>query len=154
MSHRRNDELTESAEMYLKEIYLLQRHGRAARTGEIARRLDVAPPSVTEMLNNLADANLVSYQKQVGARLTADGEDRARHLLRKHCLIERFLIDEIEAEIGVHEEACRLEHVLSDDLAAAFEAVVHRERDCPACYDPTEQHCEHLSVGDERVDVS
>lgn len=135
---------TESTEMYLKEIYLLSREGDAAKTGSIAERLGVSPPSVTEKLSTLEDAGLVEYEKYKGATLTSDGEETAEGILRKHCLIERFLVKFLDVEEGFHEEACRIEHVMSDDVAEQLGDVVDQRPECPSCYDASEGHCEAL----------
>ncbi|MFP4633233.1 MAG: metal-dependent transcriptional regulator [Halobacteriota archaeon] len=142
-----NVEISESAEMYLKEIYLLSRDGERAKTGDVADRLGVSPPSVSEMLDDLSERGLVDYEKYRGARLTDDGEDRAVTLLRKHCLIERFLVRFLDVEEGFHDEACRIEHVMSEEVADQLSAVVDQESDCPSCYDPARQHCATLFSG-------
>ncbi|MCU4718863.1 metal-dependent transcriptional regulator [Halapricum hydrolyticum] len=146
MSHSRDAPISESVQMYLKEIYLLSRDGEYAKTGELAERLDVSPPSVTEMFGRLEEAGLLEYEKRRGAVLTDDGESRARRLLRKHCRIERFLVEHLGVEEGFHEEACRLEHVMSDDIAERLDRYVDLEADCPDCYDPDRQHCSKLNI--------
>lgn len=140
-------ENTESTEMYLKEIYLLSRDEGPAKTGDIADRLGVSPPSVTEKLSTLEDSGFVEYEKYRGASLTPDGEETAENLLRKHCLIERFLVKFLGVEEGFHDEACRIEHVMSDDVADELRDVVDQEPDCPSCYDPAERHCALLFSG-------
>ena len=138
---------TESTEMYLKEIYLLSRDGEPAKTGKIADRLDVSPPSVTEKLASLEDLGFVEYEKYKGATLTSEGEETAESLLRKHCLIERFLVKYLGDEEGFHEEACRIEHVMSDEVADELGDVVEQEPECPSCYDPAKGHCALLFSG-------
>ncbi len=133
--------------MYLKEIYLLSREGGPAKTGDIADRLGVSPPSVTEKLSTLEDTGFVEYEKYKGASLTPDGEETAENLLRKHCLIERFLVKFLGVEEGFHEEACRIEHVMSDDVADELREVVDQKPECPSCYDPGERHCGLLFSG-------
>ncbi len=137
-------EMTESAEMYLKEIYLLSRDGDAAKTGEIADRLEVSPPSVSEKVDELDERGLVEYEKYRGTRLTEEGRSLAVSLLKKHCLIERFLVKFLDVDEGFHEEACRIEHVMSEDVASQLETVVDVEGDCPSCYDPEKKHCTTL----------
>ena len=146
VSHHSDSAVSESVEMYLKEIYLLSREGDPARTGEIADRLAVSPPSVTQMLSRLEAEGLLEYEKRRGASLTEDGEQRARDLLAKHCLIERFLVEGLDVREGFHEEACRLEHALSDDVAERLTRYVERRPECPDCYDADAKHCEHLSA--------
>ena len=138
----------ESTEMYLKEIYLLTEGGTPARTGELAERLDVSAPSVSEKLGDLAEQGLVAREKYRGAELTTGGEAAARALLQKHCLIERFLVDVLGVEEGFHEEACRIEHAMSDEVADRLDEIVDRPRDCPTCYDAADQHCATLFAGD------
>lgn len=144
MSHEPEKQYSESVEMYLKEIYLLSRDGEPAKTGAIAERLDVSPPSVTDRLNHLTDQGLVTYEKHRGADLTAEGESQALRLLRKHCRIERFLVQELGVSEGFHEEACRLEHALSDDIAERLDRFVDLPDECPDCYDLEAQHCSRL----------
>jgi len=146
MSHSHGDGVSESVQMYLKEIYLLSRGGEYAKTGELAQRLDVSPPSVTEMFGRLEENGLLEYEKRRGAVLTDNGESRAREILRKHCRIERFLVEHLGVEEGFHEEACRLEHVMSDKVASRLDRYVELEDDCPDCYDPDRQHCSKLDV--------
>lgn len=146
MSHHSDSPVSESVEMYLKEIYLLSRDGDPARTGDIADRLDVSPPSVTQMLSRLEQRDLLEYEKRRGASLTDEGEERAVDLLAKHCLIERFLVEGLGVTDGFHDEACRLEHALSDDVAARLTRYVERREECPDCYDAEAKHCEHLSA--------
>lgn len=146
MSHSRDAPVSESVQMYLKEIYLLSRDGEYAKTGELAERLEVSPPSVTEMFGRLQDDGLLEYEKRRGAVLTEAGQQRAERLLRKHCRIERFLVTCLDVEDGFHEEACRLEHVMSDDIADRLDRYVELEDECPDCYDPEHQHCSKLDI--------
>jgi DtxR family Mn-dependent transcriptional regulator len=149
MSHYDDSAVSESVEMYLKEIYLLSQDGEPARTGAIADRLAVSPPSVTQMLSRLQDEGLLEYEKRRGATLTDAGERQAADLLAKHCLIERFLVDGLDVTEGFHEEACELEHALSDDVAARLTRYVDRREECPDCYDADAKHCKHLNASSD-----
>ncbi|MFB6283921.1 MAG: metal-dependent transcriptional regulator [Halobacteria archaeon] len=140
----KNEAKTESVEMYLKEIYLLSRDGSYASTGDIADMLEVSPPSVSEMLGNLEENDFIEYEKYKGARLTDDGERLAKSLLQKHCLIERFLVKFLEVDEGFHDEACRIEHVMSEEVAEQLSKIVDQRPECPSCYDPQEKHCSAL----------
>lgn len=144
MSHEGETKYTESVEMYLKEIYLLTRDGEAARTGAIADALGVSPPSVTDRLGHLEDRDLVDHAKRRGTTLTDEGEETARRVLRKHCRIERFLVEQLDVTDGYHEEACRLEHAMSDEIADRLDAFVELPPECPDCYDREAQHCSRL----------
>lgn len=144
MSHESEKQYSESVEMYLKEIYLLSRDGDPAKTGELAGILDISAPSVTEMVGRLADEGLVEHVKHRGTRLTEEGERTAERVLRKHCRIERFLVEHLGKTSGYHEEACRLEHAMSDDVARSLDRFVSLPAACPDCYDTGSRHCSRL----------
>lgn len=101
---------------YLKAIWQHAGEGTAA-TGDIARSLGVTAPSVTGMLARLKALGLVRYQPYKGAELTEHGRREAMRLLRRHRLLETFMIGELGFGWDeVHEEAERLEHVVSDEF--------------------------------------
>lgn len=101
---------------YLKAIWQLAGDGAAA-TGDIARALGVTAPSVTGMLARLRSQGLVLYRPYKGAELTEHGRREAMRLLRRHRLLETFMIGELGFGWDeVHEEAERLEHVVSDEF--------------------------------------
>jgi len=115
----KRDQLTEAVEDYLKTIYELVSSHERATTTQIAAVLDVKPASVTGMLQRLAksDPPLVEYQKHQGVQLTAFGEKAALEVIRHHRLLERFLYEILGFPWDkVHEEAHRLEHVISEDF--------------------------------------
>ena len=143
-------ELTENVEMYLKYIYLIsQQNHRPAKTGEISTYLKVAPSSVTEMLERLQKEKLVKYAKYQGATLTKKGNDVAVKILRRHCTMEYFLVSLGVPEGKYHDEACEMEHVLSDDTTRRLQKLVKWPETCPDCYDLSKLHCRHL-VGSKR----
>ncbi len=105
---------------YLRALFALGEEGRSVTTTQVAARVGVRPASVTAMLQKLAAAGppLVEYHKNHGARLTADGERAALALVRCHRLLELFLHEKLGyAWDEVHDEADRLEHVISAALA-------------------------------------
>lgn len=111
--------LTQSIQDYLKHIYELSEDGRAASTNELAARLNIAPASVTGMLQKLASAkpSLVIYKKHQGVTLTKAGERAALEVIRHHRLLEAYLVNALGYSWDeVHDEACRLEHVISEDF--------------------------------------
>jgi DtxR family Mn-dependent transcriptional regulator len=113
------DNLTHVIEDYLKTIYDLSAGSGRATTNQIAERLGVTPASVTNMLQKLASTQppLVEYRKHHGVRLTPDGEKVALEIVRHHRLIEMFLHQTLGFSWDeVHEEADRLEHVISEEL--------------------------------------
>lgn len=110
--------LSEAQEDYLKQLFLLEEAlGGSVPTQALAERLGVKPPSVTEMLKKLKALGLVEHSPYRGARLTEAGRKVALEVLRHHRLLETYL----HQTLGygweeVHEEAERLEHVISEAL--------------------------------------
>jgi DtxR family Mn-dependent transcriptional regulator len=119
---------TSTVEDYLKCILLeeqaLEAKGDEARgreervgTGQIASRLALSPGTVTAMIKALADGGLVSYEPYSGVRLTTSGRQLALHVLRRHRLLELFLVEVLHLDWSeVHAEAEQLEHAASDRL--------------------------------------
>lgn len=128
-----SETLTDSIQDYLKAIYTLTDEGRQASTTALAARLGVAPASVTGMLQKLASLQppLVIYQKHQGACLTPDGERAALEVLRHHRLLEAYLVENLGFSWDtVHEEACKLEHAISEEFERRIaESLGHPERD-------------------------
>lgn len=111
------DHSTQAIEDYLKTIYNLTGVEGRATTNQIAERLGISPASVSEMLRRLSETEpqLVEYQKHRGARLTSTGERLALEVVRHHRLLEMFLHQVLGYPWDeVHEEADRLEHVISE----------------------------------------
>ncbi len=101
-------------EDYLKAIWGIAGSG-VASTKEVAERLSIAPPSVTNMFVRLREMGLVEYERYRGVSLTERGRGEAMRLLRRHRLIETFLVEHLGYSWReVHEEAERLEHAVSD----------------------------------------
>jgi len=109
--------ITAPIEDYLKAIYDLERSGEAAETNAIARSLAIAPASVSGMVRRLAELGLITHERYRGARLTASGRRAALKTLRRHRVIEAYLMEALGYSWDrVHDEAERLEHAASDDL--------------------------------------
>jgi DtxR family transcriptional regulator, Mn-dependent transcriptional regulator len=108
---------TPAVEDYLKAIYQLSEAGQPVSTSAIAERLGVAAGSVTGMLKRLSEAGLVEHTRYYGARLTDDGTDNAIRTIRRHRILELFLVDVLGYTWDrVHEEAERLEHVVTEEM--------------------------------------
>lgn len=108
--------LSESIQDYLKAIYEISPDGSPTSTNQIAERLNVAPASVTGMLKRLASMTppLVDYHKHHGVRLTEEGQRASLQILRKHRLLESFLVEVLHYTWDeIHAEAERLEHAIS-----------------------------------------
>jgi len=105
-------------EDYLKAIYTLERErGPPVANSAIAEYLDVTAPTVTSMLEKLADRDLVRREKYKGVELTEQGERLALEVLRHHRLLEAYLAQQLGYEWSeVHEEADALEHHISEEF--------------------------------------
>ncbi len=104
-------------EDYLKVIYELEAVLGAAPTNEIAHRLRVAPASVTGMVRRLASQGWLEYQRYRGVRLTRGGRCAALETLRRHRIVESYLVHALGYSWNTaHDEAERLEHAVSESL--------------------------------------
>ena len=111
------ESLTRSVEDYLKAIYRLSPEGRPASTSEIAHLLALSPPSVTGMVKRLSEHGLLEHVPYRGVQLTDDGRRAALRMVRRHRLIEAYLVEFLGYSWDtVHEEAERLEHAVSDTM--------------------------------------
>ncbi|MBW8012412.1 MAG: metal-dependent transcriptional regulator [Chloroflexi bacterium] len=113
------DKLTQAIEDYLKAIFELTRNEGRASTNQLAEYLEVSPASITGMIQKLAttDPPLVQYLKHHGVTLTAQGEKVALEIVRHHRLLEMYLHQTLGYPWDeVHEEADRLEHVISEQF--------------------------------------
>lgn len=106
-----------TVEDYLKTLYLVHRSGgeRIVPVGRLAAAMGVVPGTATSMVKALSDAGLVEYEARAGVRLSSKGEQLALHVLRRHRLVELFLVQVLGLDWSVvHEEAELLEHAISD----------------------------------------
>lgn len=121
-----------SVEDYLKAIYDLSQNGKPVSTNEISRTLKVAPASVTEMLKKIAEKGYIVHSPYHGTRLTSTGRRIAEKIVRKHRLLERFLHDVLKIDkVKVHDQACGMEHSLSDDAAESLCRFLRHPDRCP-----------------------
>jgi DtxR family transcriptional regulator, Mn-dependent transcriptional regulator len=109
--------LTRSVEDYLKAIYQLSPEGRPASTSDIANLLALSAPSVTGMVKRLSEHGLLEHVPYKGVQLTEEGRRAALRMVRRHRLIEAYLVEFLGYSWDtVHEEAERLEHAVSDTM--------------------------------------
>ena len=124
---------TSTVEDYLKQIYQAQlgAPGELIPTGQVATALGVAPGTATAMVKTLADSGLVDHEPYSGVRLTPAGEKLATHVLRRHRLVELFLVEVMGMDWSeVHREAEQLEHTVSNRLLERIDAMLgHPEVD-------------------------
>lgn len=114
-----------TVENYVKTIYQLSPSdgGSPASTGKLASSLGVSPGTVTSMLKTLSERGLATYAPYEGARLTAAGDALALKVMRRHRLIELFLVKTLDLSWDeVHEEAEHMEHAVSDLLVDRIDA--------------------------------
>ena len=126
----------ERVEEYLEAMLDIQREkGRVVKTSDLAKKLNVKPSSVTEMLLKLSKKGYVEYQPYYGAVLTEKGREVAERIKRYHRIFEKFFrdflgIDEEEA----HRLSCELEHHVNDEIVRKVCEIIASECDvCERC---------------------
>ncbi len=113
--------LSESQEDYLKEIFKLREMNVSVSMQDLANKLNVRPPSVTGMIKKLCAMDLVEHEPYKGVQLTETGEKIAIEVLRHHRLLELYLAKHLNYSWDeIHDEAERLEHVISEKFEAAI----------------------------------
>lgn len=122
---------SQTVENYLKTIYLAQSASSSPEAlvpmGQLAAALGVVPGTATTMMKALAESGLVHYEPYMGVRLTPAGEKLATLVLRRHRLIELFLVEVLGMSWAeVHEEAERLEHAVSERLIDRIDEMLGR----------------------------
>jgi len=123
--HTKRGPLTQSMENYLKAIFEILEHAERASTSSIAERMGIAPPSVTAMVKKLAELRLVTHEPYQGVKLTRVGEMAAVEIVRHHRLVEKYLAEALGVPWDrVHDEAEKLEHVISEDLEERIDGVL------------------------------
>lgn len=117
---------TSTVENYLKAILQLEEHPeREASVGAIAEALEVTPGTVTSMMKHLAERGLIEYVPRHHVALLPKGRAEALLIVRRHRLIETFLVRVMKLDWAqVHEEAEVLEHVISDRLLARMDEML------------------------------
>jgi DtxR family Mn-dependent transcriptional regulator len=120
---------TSTVEDYIKTLYVEQQRtpGELVALGKLASAMRVVPGTVTTMVRTLADAGLVRYEPRIGVALSDAGEKLALHVLRRHRLVEAFLVEVLKFDWAeVHDEAEELEHAISDKLLERMDAFLGR----------------------------
>src|SRR5262245_15824883 len=118
--------ISSTVEDYLKAVLKMEDMNEKASTSSVARQLSVADASVTDMLRKLQKAGLLEYRPYYGATLTGPGRRLALKILRRHRLIELFLHQVMRyGWEQVHDEAEKLEHVVSDFFVERVDALLN-----------------------------
>jgi DtxR family Mn-dependent transcriptional regulator len=123
-----------TVENYVKRIYLEQQKSGdpLVPMGRLAELMGVVPGTITTMMKALADSGLVIYEPRNGTRLTRGGEQLALHMLRRHRLVELFLVKVVGLDWSeVHAEAEELEHAISDKLLEKIDALLGHPKTDP-----------------------
>ena len=117
--------ISQSMEDYLKAIYKLSEQKEQVSTSALAEIMGVTPASVTNMCKKLAELKLLEYEPYQGVKLTPSGHKLVLEIVRHHRLIELYLAEALGVPWDrVHEEAERLEHVISEDLEERMAAAL------------------------------
>jgi DtxR family Mn-dependent transcriptional regulator len=125
---------TQSEEEYLERIYRFEESGKKrVKTTDLAKDLGISPASVTEMLSEtLSKKGLVDYEPYKGVKLTKKGKTIASSIVRKHRLAERLLVDVVGVNWDEsHDEACKLEHALSEGVIEKLDKALGNPASCP-----------------------
>lgn len=110
-------DLVDTTEMYLRTVYELEEEGIIPLRARIAERLDQSGPTVSQTVARMERDGLMVVEADRSLSLTERGRELATSVMRKHRLAERLLTDVLNLELSqVHAEACRWEHVMSEDV--------------------------------------
>ena len=124
--------ISDNIEEYLEVLYRNGNNGEQVSTTQLSKELDIAPGSVTQMLKKLENLGYISYTPYKGATLTDEGMKIAQKITRKHRILEKFLTDVLKIkDENVHEQACEMEHALSDEAERALCAMLNNPDVCP-----------------------
>ena len=132
--------IRESGEMYLETIYVLSQKTSTVRGIDVGAEMGFSKPSVSRALGILKKDGLVETDKQGFIRLTAEGEKRAKIIYERHQLLSQLLMNIGVDEKTATEDACRIEHYISEKTFDAIKAHV-RKYGSKKCFSPAdEQH--------------
>lgn len=127
-----DNNISENVEEYLEALYRNGSNKEQVSTTTISKDLNIAPGSVTQMLKKLENLGYINYTPYRGASLTDDGMRIAQKITRKHRILEKFLMDVLNIkEENIHEQACKMEHALSDEAERALCTMLHHPDLCP-----------------------
>ncbi|MDD3985057.1 MAG: metal-dependent transcriptional regulator [Methanobacterium sp.] len=127
-----NEKLSANIEEYLEAIYKISNNEECVKTTQISKNLGITSASVSEMLKKLEKMRYVNYSQYKGVKLTDEGLKNAKRVTRKHRLLERFLHDILKLKNNfLHDQACEMEHSLSDEAERALCHVLEHPDKCP-----------------------
>ena len=127
-----DDKISENIEEYLEVLYKNGSNKEQVSTTTLSKELGIAPGSVTQMLKKLESLGYIVYTPYRGATLTDEGMKIAQKITRKHRILEKFLLDILKVkEENIHDQACEMEHTLSDEAERALCTMLHHPDLCP-----------------------
>ena len=118
--------MQESGEMYLETIYVLSRDNPNVRAIDVGNEMGFSKPSVSRALGILKDEEMVTVEDNGSLKLTRKGAAKARKIYERHTILTELLTDLGVDEKTASEDACRIEHYISDKTFNAIKA--HREK--------------------------
>jgi len=132
MTKKDTNFISKESEEYLEAIYRLEQRDGLAKTMQLANELKVMPGSITNTIENLEKRRLVIHEPYKGVKLTEKGRKLALKIIRRHRLAERLLTDILHLDWSkVHDEACKLEHNLSENIVKPLEKALGNPKTCP-----------------------
>ena len=124
--------LTPTMEDYLEAIYNLSQEKKAVRVKDIAERLKVKMPTVTNMLKALSERGMIDYEKYEYLELTGKGSDIGSEIDQRHQTLKAFLTDILQIERDqADEDACKMEHSVSSTTLARMVEFMEFVENCP-----------------------
>ncbi len=142
------NDLVDTTEMYLRTIYDLEEEGVIPLRARIAERLDQSGPTVSQTVSRMERDGLLHVAGDRHLELTDKGRGLAVAVMRKHRLAERLLVDVIGLPWEeVHAEACRWEHVMSEDVERRLVQVLNNPTTSPRSETPSPPACPSSGVG-------
>ncbi|MBL7205020.1 MAG: metal-dependent transcriptional regulator [Desulfobacteraceae bacterium] len=132
MKSELNKPLTPAMENYLEAIFNLGKEKRVVRVKDIAKRLGVKMPTVTNMLKTLSERELIEYEKYEYLELTKKGSDVGEEIDRRHHVLRSFLTDILGIDLEkADEEACKMEHAVGASTMDRFVLFMEFIQSCP-----------------------
>ena len=119
--------LQESGEMYLETIYVLSQSGANVRSIDVAEHMGYSKPSVSRAMGLLKQGGYVVSDKEGFLRLTETGYATARKIFDRHTILTRLLVGIGVSEATAAEDACKIEHVISDETLSAIKRYLQAE---------------------------
>lgn len=132
MKNELNKPMTPAMENYLEAIFNLDKEKRVVRVKDIAKRLGVKMPTVTNMLKTLSERELIEYEKYEYLELTKKGSDVGEEIDRRHHVLRSFLTDILGIDLKkADEEACKMEHAVGASTMDRFVLFMEFIQSCP-----------------------